>query len=66
MFYDARDGDGGSHVVNLDAVPDVEGMVEENEDAAVEEFVYCAADCKSETDSQDGDGGLDVFNCWDI
>lgn len=66
MFYKARDGDGGSHVVDLDAVADVEGVVKEYEYAAVEEFVYCAADREAETNSQYGDGGLDLFNSWNI
>jgi hypothetical protein len=54
----AVDEGSGGEVVDLDAVANVEGVFEENEDAPGEEFVEDTADDEGEADEDKGDGLL--------
>jgi len=66
LLDDAGGCDGGAHVVDLDAIADVEGVLEEDEDAADHEFVYGSAGGEGEAYDDYGGCLLEGLEGFDV
>jgi hypothetical protein len=62
LFDDTRDGQVGAKVVDLDPITDVEGVFEEDEDAADHELVNGSTGSEGEAYDENGSGLLELLN----